>query len=395
MKAFAPIRWPSLLCLLVTLLPAQGIAASAILGREAVTFSLPRDVSAIAWSPNFRYLAVSYDRDSRITSFDLRTKRRLWTAEKLMGIDPPPQRALRFSLDSSLIFTSSAVTLAKAGGDKTVSILSAADGHIERTLAYQPAKIGQAAALEIAVARNGPLLFVIPGMQGQVIAYDTHSWEITRTYNFDERGISSAFSHVALDENRNLLWIAEGGGVTDAANIQLRRLDTGEQISKFEPFQVAVTVIQLNPKTGELVAGGTGNIQGRRDSKTGEVREFSDDPQTLVRAFDPVNGGQTRIYSGPGGSVGGLSISPDGSLIAASKSRSAMMPPELRSVLGCVAPCGTPSPAYLLIWDANTGELLDSRALGSASLGDVAFSPDGKSLAYVVNSTVHIVEVTR
>jgi uncharacterized protein with WD repeat len=72
-----------------------------------------------------------------------------------------------------------------------------------------------------------------------------------------------------------------------------------------------------------------------------------------------------------------------------------MMPPELRSVLGCVAPCGTPSPAYLLIWDANTGELLDSRALGSASLGDVAFSPDGKSLAYVVNSTVHIVEVTR
>jgi WD40 repeat protein len=92
----------------------------------------------------------------------------------------------------------------------------------------------------------------------------------------------------------------------------------------------------------------------------------------LVQAWDPLVGKRLRSYQGPGDTAVAVAVSPDGMIIAAAKARSLL----------------EKAPGYVLIWDAKSGELLSKVDCGQSILGGLAFSPDGKFLAYSTDNIV-------
>jgi WD40 repeat protein len=213
---------------------------------------------------------------------------------------------------------------------------------------------------------------VVPYTEGNVITYDTRSWNIEKIYTVSaERvtGKSPNQVHLIIDENKDIFWVSHSGLVREV------RLSDGSELSNFQTFEMTIARMELNARSGEIVVGGTSMVSEARQPN-GEFKIYRDDPATLVRAYDPQSGRQTRTYLGAGGSVMGLSIIADDSLIAASKSR----------IMGT-------SPSYVLLWDAKTGSLLASKEYGQSRVGDVAFSPDGSALAYVVDNVVHLVKL--
>jgi len=365
------------------------------LDQEIAAFSVPSSVSALTWSPDGRYLVVSYDRDRKISLFDPRTGRRSWTVQKLTGIDPPPQKVLQFSPDSRLIYTSSADTAGPQNRDHTLSVISVSDGSVVRTLRYRvpPPNRAPAIAAALAASRDGARLYAIPSETGEIVAYDTSKWEVAQTYDL---GTNSYPTPLVIDEERDLIFVAKNRLDPENQKIQILRLGSGEEVRTFESFQVSTRLLALNPRTHEIVTGGESSFEGRADRRRGQMLYFHDDSRTLVRAYD-ATGQKTHVYPGPGGSVAGLSMSSDGMLIAASKQRILAVPPDIAARFGCASPsqCETPSHSYLLIWNAENNELIASKDYGQAFLGDLEFSPDGNSLAYAVESRIHIVRVRR
>ena len=273
-------------------------------------------------------------------------------------------------------YTSSVTTIARRDADKTVSVIGVADGRIHSTLGYRTPTDGQAKAMDIAASRDGRRLFVIPGAEGTVLVYDTASWAMTKWDSMPilhEVGAGTAAANLALDEDRGTLWLSHSG--------RIRKLDLagGGQQLEFQSFELDARTIAVNPATGELVAGGTTETEDARyplNDYRAPFRHYEDDPPTLVRAYDPQSGKLARTYLGPGGTVLGLSINRSGSLIAAIKSRAS---PAARGVL--------------LLWEARSGKLISAKEVGTDSIGDVAFSPDGTRLAYALGSVVHIVDL--
>jgi WD40 repeat protein len=191
--------------------------------------------------------------------------------------------------------------------------------------------------------------------------------------NFPETGKGFYPMGLAIDAARDRLWWSHAG------TLQTIGLSDSKPGPEIQAFQVSVQVMQVNPRTGELVAGGSSVIQNSLFPLVGPVQEwrrYADDPATLVRAFDAVTAKQTRVYAGPGGSVYGISVSADGKLVAAIKSK----------MLG-------KSPSVVNLWDADSAQLLASRSFGAADVGDVAFDPKGTRLAFAVDGTVHITRI--
>jgi len=347
-------------------------ATSDLLDHEIRKFSVGSGISDIAWSPDGKFLAVSHDEDRKITLFSPHNGRRLWTTTKLIGADL--DHPLTFSPDGSQIYTASAITIAGQNTDKTVSVINTKDGQILRTLAYRPPPTGQGQdkAQAIATSRDGSRIFVSPSMQGDVILYETKNWDIEKIYSVTtERvwGRGASQVRLLLDENRDRLWISHSGLVREV------RLSDGHELANFQTFEYTIVRMELNAVSGEIVVGGSAiNIESRQPD--GTFKTYKDDPATLVRAYDPQTGKQTKTYPGPGGSVRGLSVSADGKLIAASKSGR------------------TPtSPSCVLLWNTKDGGLLASKGYGQSSVSDVAFSPDGSTFAYTVDNVVHLVTV--
>jgi hypothetical protein len=122
-------------------------------------------------------------------------------------------------------------------------------------------------------------------------------------------------------------------------------------------------------------------------------QSFADDPATLVRAFDADTGRQSHLYIGPGGGVEGVSVSPDGRLVAATKSGMVGADPNL--VRAGIIPANQPVPGYLLLWDAQSGALLAARSFQSGHMGDVAFDPSGGRLSFAVDGVIHVLKLNR
>jgi len=351
-------------------------ADSAMLDHETGSISLPANVTAIRWSPDGKRLAVSYDGDRRIAMVDPQNGRHLWSLSKELG-GFSGQHPLQFSPDMSMIYTPSATTIARRDVDKTISVIDAGNGQIRRTLGYRPFEDGHAMAMDIAVSRDGRRVFVVPGSEGLVLVYDTASWSMSRWDNIpvvrNEVGASSYRANLAIDDDRDTLWLAHSG------RIRKLSLANGEQKLEFQAFQVLATTLAVNHATGELVAGGSAVVEEARyplNDFRAPFRRYEDAAPTLVRAYAPQSGKLMRTYLGPGGTVLGLSINPSGTLIAAVKSR-----------------VNLASHGYLLLWDAQSGKLLSSKDIGAANTGDVAFSPDGAQLAYTAGENIKFVRI--
>ncbi len=357
--------------------PEPAAAPSTLFDREIALYSLPQRVFALAWSPDGGRLAVSFEDDHQITLLDAHSGKRLWTVERKLS-SPAAKPVLAFSPDRSRLYIRSA-TASRATPTEIVSVLSARTGEIERTLSNgDEAKLGLAVAM--ALASSGERLFVVPGGLGNaVVSFDTASWTATKIITLPnlrpETGKGFSTARLALDERRGMLfWTHQG-------MVQPIPLKGGKPMPQFQAFQLNVEAMQINPTTGELVVGGNASFETSRINPSNEpeavFRSYHDASATLVRAFDPLSGKQTKVYLAPGTDVGGVAVSPDGKFIAATK--------------GSTFKTGGPS--YLHLWDAATGRLLASRDMGHASMSDVGFSPDGKQLCFAEGNTVHIIEM--
>lgn len=351
---------------------------SAMLNDEIASYDFPSTVVSIAWSPDGRRLAVSYDEDKQVALIDRATGRTMWAIEKLASDYPPPCCRLLFSSDGTHLYTASAVTRGSVKRDVSVSILDTRDGSISGAFTYhEPLSGGYAMALDMALSHDGKTLYAIPGETNEVIAFDTRTGAVTNKFiaqeGVPETGWGFTSGRLVLDEDRGRLWFAHQGTLVGWS------LD-GKSMVQVQAFQLGVTAIALNKKTGDIVVGGTSEVEqslfprGPR-VKNAELRTYSDPAPELVRAFDGETVRLKRKYIGPSGTVGGVSISGDGRLVVATK--------------------GAFGLGRLLVWDTETGQLLAEKNYDSVGLKDIAFSPDGKLLAYVMGKSVKVLKIAR
>lgn len=376
--------------LLLSLLSCGGapacLAASpdrVMLNDEIASYDFPHTVLSIAWSPDGRRLAVSYDEDKQVALVDRATGRKMWTITKLASHYSSVCCRLLFSSDGTHLYTASAVTRGYVNRDVSVSILDTRDGSISGAFTYhEPQSGGYAMALDMALSHDGKTLYAIPGMTNEVIAFDTRTGAVTNTFvapdegRETETGKGFTRGRLVLDEDRGRLWFAHQGTLVGWS------LD-GKSVVQVQAFQLGVTAMALNKKTGDIVAGGPAEVEVSRyprDSRATNVefRTYSDPVPELVRGFDGVTAKLKRKYIGPSGGAEGLAVSKDGSLVVAAKSRLV-----------------TGEHARLLVWDTETGQLLAEHDCGFVSLGDVLFSPDGKLLAYVMDKSVKVLKIAR
>lgn len=346
-----------------------------LLNNEIASYDFPSPVVSIAWSPDGRRLAVSYDEDKQVALIDRATGRTMWTIAKLASHYSSVCCRLLFSPDGAHLYTASAVTRGSVKRDVSVSILDTRDGSIAGAFAYHEPPRGASMALDMALSHDGKTLYAIPGVTNEVIAFDTRTGAVTNKFvaqeGVPETGRGFTRGRLVLDEDRGRLWFAHQGTLVGWS------LD-GKSVAQVQAFQLGVTAMALNKKTGDIVAGGTSEVEqslfplGLR-VKNAELRTYSDPAPELVRAFDGKTVRLKRKYIGPSGTVGGVSISGDGRLVVATK--------------------GAFRLGRLLVWDTETGEVLAEKDRDSVGLKDVAFSPDGQLLAYVENRSVKVLRI--
>jgi DNA-binding beta-propeller fold protein YncE len=351
-------------------------ADSALLDRTIATFSVSSDVTGLAWSPDGRYLAVT-GYAGTIELLDSKNGRRIWKREQSFVTSSPETRVLEFSPDGSLLYISSASnTVDREGGrEEVLYALFAKNGQVANLFRYEAPQQGSSTARALALDHQR-LITVSWGHSNRVIAYDANgkastTLELPRI--LQELTQSFASSRLAIDRARDRLWWAHGG------MLQPIRLSDGVPSKEIQAFNYRVTAMRINPKTGEVIVGGTGDVSNSRYPMSGplqEYRTYRDDPVTLVRAIDPEGKAPARIYLGPGSSVSGLAVNPQGTMIAATKGR----------WIGA-------SNSYVLLWDAASQKLLSSKDFGQASVGDVAFDPEGKRLAYAAGRRIYITKI--
>lgn len=182
---------------------------------------------------------------------------------------------------------------------------------------------------------------------------------------------------VAIDPGRDVVVYADHRGAVEHGVVDNWRVSTNTRMTSFSAYDVGMNCMILDPLTGVLITGSDATIipdptpPGHELVITGK----QDDPWTSVRGWNPLSGARLQTYAGPGHGVGSLSLSPNGRYLAATKGSGL-------------------TPAYLIAWDAKTGTKLAVRAFGKGHwVEPVAFSSDGRRLAYAVDNEVHILEL--
>lgn len=352
-------------------------ADSVLLDRTIATFSVSSDVTGLAWSPDGQYLAVRHSMAGAFELLDAKSGRRIWKREQAFGSSSPETRILEFSPDGSLLYISSAgeVIYREGGRGEVFYALSTKTGRVTNVFRYEAPPQGSSMAWALATDSKSTII-VSSGYSNRVIAYDASGnastiLEVPRV--LQELSQSFAFPRLAVDRARDRLWWAHGG------ILQPVRLSDGSASKEMQVFNRRVTAMRINTRTGEVIVGGTGDVSNSRYPMFGtlqEYRTYRDDPVTLVRAIDPEGKAPARIYLGPGSSVSGLAVNPQGTMIAATKER----------WIGA-------SNSYVLLWDAASQKLLSSRDFGQARVGDVAFDPEGNRLAYAAGRRIYIAKI--
>lgn len=357
-------------------------ADSALLDRQIASLDFSSNVTGLAWSPDGKYLAVYYDRGDRLDFVRVTDGRHLWTVEKDWGVTTSKERVLQFSSDGQRLYLSAPIGKSAPGSKQheVLAVVSTADGHPVHIVSDEaPAPVFSHALAVAAEPGKNRLFAVGGGAFNKVAAYDLASWNRSDIFGLSneqpEWGHGFTSSRLAIDPQRDILWWAHEG------TVEALKLSNASTLNQIHAFNVAVDAMQVNPRSGELVAGGSADFYSYRYPLTdpkAEIRTYHDDPATLVRAFDSASGRQTRTYVGPGGSVEGLSVSADGKFVAAARAK----------IMGA-------SSSYVLLWDAESGKLLSSKDCESANVGDAAFDPTGTKLAYAIDRKIHIVNLSQ
>jgi WD40 repeat protein len=326
-------------------------------------------ITAIAWSPDGRYLSVSDRQDLRISLWDVETRQVKWRVTKRSGVPVRNSKNLDFGIDGNTVITSSAILTPTENRDVALSVISTATGKFVTQVPYPLGSAGPSYAdtFSLSSDRQSVLAYLAPAFR--VAYFDAISWRVKDEYKWQFIG---GLRRVLLDEKRHRLML-----VGDRAPVEVWDLNHHDLLSSFRTTISTMADAVLNPASGELITAGTGNETGGWKPGTQELERLQDDWKTIVRSWDPITGQLKKIYAGPGSGADGIAVSPDGHKIAATKGRS--LPDH--------------TPAYLIVWNADTTEIEFSIDCGNHLVGAVAFSPDGRRLAYVVEDQVRVLQI--
>lgn len=348
-------------------------------GKEVRVIEFPDKVRTLAWSHNQRYIAVSNEVGNRVLLYDLDWGETRWTVKKGGLI----HEGLAFSADDRFL---AAGPIDGAGGQRweaTIGLVDVETGEARNLVEpLQMTSEGEVAdsnhAMRLAASTDGKALVTLLGKRGRIYVYDTATWHVIRhigpILTEDRKAASDGF--IAIDAGRDMVAYADRGRLINAGVVDSWRLSVNTRLISFPAYEVGMNCMILDPLTGMLITGSGANVIGVPDPlRPGQMVEKQDDPLTAVRVWNPLTGERVATYLGPGDGVGSLAVSPNGRYLAATKGSGLI-------------------PAYLIAWDMQTGDKLAVRAFGKGHwVEPVAFSSDGRRLAYAVDNEVHILEL--
>lgn len=339
-----------------------------------LTHSYPRKITEIAWSHEKTKIAIRA-RDTYI--WDVVNDVQAWRYR-----DTPPDniRGLAFSPDDRFV-----IIPAKLTGNINKPETFATQSALTYISSADPANIYHISDHELShvfpytsnfsLADDGSVLALILGTDsGFITLCDPnsrsiigHVGQLINRYNKTVNPLK-----IAIDSRRNLLSAAYANG-----EVQIWDYKQNRKILGFNPSQTGVEAITYNPISGELITGSDGVITGAMLESNGRLAEgkLHDDPDSFVRAWNPVTGVLARKYIGTQHGVSSIAVSPNGRYVAAIE--------------------GGPLPGVrLLLWDAQTGALLTTVEYGRKD-GDypAKFSPDGRYLAVGIEHVLYVYEI--
>jgi len=187
----------------------------------------------------------------------------------------------------------------------------------------------------------------------------------------------------ALDPAHDRFIVAASGPIAETDKrppVEVWQLSTNSLITRILTFRTSLHCLLLDEKNHQFWVGDGSASYDIIHPKEGGMIINQNDPATAIRSYDLRTGQPLLVLDGslPGKYINGtraLALSPDSTLLVA-----------LRA--------GALESAALFVWNARDGHLLNRYNFGSGYLAHgLAFSSDGRFLAYGLDSTVHILSV--
>jgi WD40 repeat protein/tRNA A-37 threonylcarbamoyl transferase component Bud32 len=315
-------------------------------------------VHAIAFSPDGKRI-IAGTRQGRVVIWDVQTGDQLMTLVEGEGF----VQSVAYSPDGDRILTSGRKGGLKLWSDSGTHLLTILEGW-------------QESRSNAAWSADGRLVAYYTG--GEVRISDATTGEVLRRFSAKSGVFGIAFDH----KGKRVAW-GDSRGVATVANIEADKVESARRIVQNPVLWVAFT-----GDDGQLVAAGTTSvvvwtrkeagdnqprISGRSPADRRAVLALSSDrvhvvvvDPNRVQVYNVVNGQRTKTFevnmSGP--TEAGLS--PGGQYVAAIDYQATARP----------AAGNTES---VRVWNGHNGE--EILKVEGSSLGPLAFSPDGKSIA--------------
>lgn len=353
-----------------TMAPAQDRGKA--FGRVVTTIPIKRTVEYIVWSPDQERIAVVAG--GSVLMCGVSTGSIQWDRPYIhLGDD----RAIFLDHGRSLLvhYTAAQKTSDNSNWNSILTVLDVRNGRVVREISSGDdlgVRAKRAASFDL--SSDGTSLVVVPGNSSTVLRYNLADWSVVSRLRVDFPG-----PLIAFDDRRDRIIL--GGQGTEGA-IETWQLSTQRRIARFPVYKTGLRRMILDRVSGHIITGGDGvlvpfqpPIPGRPETFTG----VEDDPTTLVRAWNPSTGELKQTFSGPGRKVNALSLSTNGTYLAAAKARDKDAPKD----------------AYVVAWTVATGRMIATSSYGQGFPEALAFSPDGRRLAVYADGELQIIELAQ
>lgn len=342
------------------------------LGREVLRIDAGAGAYDLAWSPDQSFLVgivgqwvMSWNLSNGSIRWKLPFVRQLGGGGRIAFLDGGTRILVHY--------TKAQTINDKSNHGYALSIIESQTGRIIQDVPFDLPNSPRAnRAASFAVSEDNRTIVLALGLLGPVVIADTGQWQ--EAWRSPQR---EAIDFIAFDEGRDRLILA---GKTANGRVQTWRLSTKSKIADFTTYKTGLSRMVFDRQTGTIFTGGDGKLYPKQPPIPGRPESFEgveDDPDTLVRAWDPATGTLLRTYVGPGRSVSGLALSPNGKYLVAAKNRSIYPQKD----------------AYVLAWDTVSGRLVVVSSYGQGFLDAVAFSPSGERIAISSDASIKILQL--
>ena len=334
--------------------------------HELVGHDTNLQVQGVAFSPDGRTLLTGSE-DTTMILWDVATGKLLHRFEGhtnavfTVHFSPDGQSALSTSLDNTMIlwdiatgrilrrfightnwvfnarFTPDGTRILSASRDGTLILWDAATGSRLHTYKGEPGM-----AINVKLLANGTQA-ISSHNTGYLRVWQLDAQNVVRQFGDQTQPVDNKTLDDTLNADGDLMalsrdrrWAAAPGAGTDADEVLLWDLETGELVRRFTGHGGHITSITFSPDQRRLVSAAWDN--------------------TII-LWDVAAGEQLRHFTGHTGAVFDVSFSPDGQqLVSSSEDRT------------------------MILWDVETASIIRRFEGFTDSINTVAFSPDGYSI---------------